>query len=88
MSVLQIYAVRDTAAEAYISPPIFVPARGAAMRAFMDALDPNAQASPFNKHPQHFELWYVGDYNTQTGEITGKTPEYIVKGVDILPSAA
>jgi len=65
--VLKIYSVYDTKVEAYLQP-FFMQTKAAAIRAWADAIsDPNTQ---FNKHPNDFTLYELGQYDDQSGIIT------------------
>ena len=64
----KIYAIKDQAIEAF-SQPFFVQAQGQAVRMFMD--ESKNEQSQINRHPADFELWYLGEFDEQTGTITG-----------------
>lgn len=72
--------IKDTAVEAF-GPTFEVRATGEAMRMFKDEV--NNEQSRINKHPQDFELYKVGMFDDQTGELTGMTPERIARAIDI-----
>lgn len=80
--MMQIYAIKDKATEAFHNP-FFVRARGIAMRMFMD--ETKNEQSQINKHPDDFELHYIGDFNDETGQIqqTNGT-ELIAKASDLI----
>ena len=71
--ILKIFSVFDTAVGAYASP-MFLHSRAQAVRAFTDAIaDPSTNIC---KHPQDFTLFYLGEYDDQTGYFTSlDTPE-------------
>lgn len=61
--ILKVFAVRDTKAEAFLQP-FFSNSVGNALRAFGDAaVDKNC---PFNKHPEDYILYEVGEYDDST----------------------
>lgn len=67
MQKIQIFSVYDKKAVAY-NLPVFYHQKGQAIRAFQDAVtDPQ---SPFNKHPEDFSIFHVGEWNDTTGVIT------------------
>lgn len=79
---MQIFAVRDTAVEAFLAP-FYMPSKGAAIRAFGDTV--NDPQSGFNKHPQDFSLYFLGDFDEQTGIIApASSPEHCVTGADVM----
>lgn len=76
---MKIYAIKDVAIEAF-GQPIFVRAQGQAVRSFMDECkNPESQ---LNKHPNDYELYYIGEYQDETGTIMGVTPERINRATD------
>lgn len=78
------YTVKDTAAEAYL-PPFFMQSRGAALRAFADAVkDPQHQ---FAKHPEDYFLFEMGTFDEQTGIFTPyETLESVARAIDYVPA--
>lgn len=64
-----IFTVYDTKTEAYLIP-FYMPTPSAAQRAVADILrDPEHQ---FSRHPADYNLFYIGDYDDQTGKIETK----------------
>lgn len=78
---LHCFAIFDSATQAY-GRPIFVTARGAAVRSFIDEVNSPREGNNLNKHPDDFELHHVGFFNEQTGELRGVIPELICRGKD------
>lgn len=65
MPKLQIFAVRDQKAEAFVQQPFFCLARGQAVRGFSDAVnDPKTELCA---HPGDYELFYIGEFDQDTG---------------------
>lgn len=62
-----IYAVYDKRATEY-SPMQTYPTHGVAERAFADAVNDNG--SNLNRHPEDYNLQHLGEYESETGEIT------------------
>lgn len=62
--LLRMIAVRDTRVEAFM-PCTPAPHTGMAVREFTDACRDGS--TNFAKHPEDFELWYLADYDDQTG---------------------
>ena len=78
----KIYAIKDQAIEAF-SQPFFVQAQGQAVRMFMD--ESKNEQSQINRHPADFELWYLGEFDEQTGTITGATNiERVARAIDFI----
>lgn len=64
MAILIVCAVRDSAVNAF-SRPFFVPAVGAAVRAFGDEV--SRVDSDMHKHPEDFELYELGTFDEESG---------------------
>lgn len=65
--MMNIYSVFDRAVEAY-TPPFCQPSNNAAIRAIKNELaNPDSQLA---KHSTDFELWQLGQFNEQTGDVT------------------
>jgi hypothetical protein len=80
-----LVAVKDNAVEAF-QPVASVRARGEAIRSFQDAIN-NPQNIQLNSHPEDFDLYYIGDFDDQTGRITddydgGRLPVRLARGAD------
>ena len=65
--IQKIYTVYDSKLEAYMQP-FFMQSKGQAVRAFTDSVnDPSTQ---FNKHPEDFTLFELGEYDDSTGKVS------------------
>lgn len=62
-----ICAVHDKASELFMRP-FAVPAVGVALREFADAV--NNPESDFSKHPDHYTLFTLGEFDDNSGELT------------------
>lgn len=79
--ILKMFAVYDMKVGAYM-PPFTMRSRGEAVRSFMDAVaDKSGQ---FIKHPEDYALWSIGDFNDQSGEVTGAC-EVVMRAVEVQP---
>lgn len=78
----KVCAVKDVAIGTF-SVPQFVPHTGASVRAFGDAVR-GPKDSPLAAHPNDFELWYLGEYDDQSGEFDQLKPERLARGVDFV----
>lgn len=75
----KIYSIRDQKAE-YFTQPFFKKTHGEAERDFTMLV--NDEKSQINKFPEDFDLYYIGDYDDQTGKMSPlDTPQHIVKAV-------
>lgn len=81
-----LVAVKDNAIEAF-QPIATVRAKGEAIRSFQDAIN-NPQNQQLHAHPEDFDLYYIGDFDDNTGHIIteqshlGPMPERIARGAD------
>lgn len=65
-----ICAVKDRAINAF-GQPFFEHTRGSAIRAFRDAVNQADANNQFNKHPEDFDLYQIGEYDENTGVVNG-----------------
>lgn len=63
---MKICVVRDRAVDAF-GQPFFVKHVGEAMRSFQDEV--NRVGSPFNAHPDDYDLYLLGEYDDSNGAI-------------------
>ena len=76
---LNIYAIFDNAAKAYMSP-FFMHNHGLATRAFSDQVNAQ-QENQISLHPEQFALFHIGEYNDETGHIEPlATPDPLGRG--------
>lgn len=76
-----ICAIKDRAIDSFLQP-FFTPAVGSALRAFGDEV--NKSGSPMNAHPDDYDLYELGLFTDQSGEITMiEAPRLIGRGKDI-----
>lgn len=79
---LKIYVVRDTATDQY-GNPMFLIASGQAMRSFTDEVNRAEKDNQMYMHPDDFELYELGEYETATGKFETKEPELKLRGKDV-----
>lgn len=78
---LHVVSIYDIAAAMY-SRPAFVTSRAAAVRSFGDEVRRSAEGNELNKHPQDFELRYLGQFDDESGRFDCVEPERISLGID------
>lgn len=79
---LKVFTVRDSKAE-FFSPPFFNKTHGEAERNFRTLA--NDQNSMINKHPEDYDLYFVGTFDDSTGKMTTHdTPQHVVKAINLL----
>lgn len=81
MQKLQIFSVFDKKAVAYLQP-FYYQQKGQAIRAFEDSV--NNPETAFNKHPEDFSLYLLGEFDDTTGEITSKKPLHIDEALTLI----
>lgn len=74
---MRMYAVRDSAVEAF-HMPMFFPTDAAAIRALGDAVNKPQEDNVYYKHPEHFNLYSIGEFNEENGLINSHPPEFVV----------
>lgn len=80
---LKMYSIRD-AKGAFYHAPFYKRSHGEAERDFAALVrDPKSQLSQF---PEDYDLFYVGNYDDQTGLVKPlETPHHVVKAIDTKP---
>lgn len=80
-----IYSVRDNKADAFMQP-LFVNAEGLARRSFGEAV--NDPKSVFGKYPGDFDLYKLGAFDDEKGELIPlDKPVNLVNGVALVVPA-
>jgi hypothetical protein len=74
---MKCFSIKDIKSEGF-NTPFFQATYGLAERSFKDACqDVN---SSLNKHPDDFSLYYIGEFNMQTGKFEPELdPKFICK---------
>lgn len=81
---MKIIVVRDRVADVY-GAPSFVANVGTAVRGFGDEIArPHSEERPnaFNKHPEDFDLFLLGEYDDETASFDVHIPKQIAMGKD------
>lgn len=80
--ILYICVVRDSAAQSFMNP-IFAHSRGSAIRSFRDEINRAVADNIMHKHPEDFELYFLGEFDTDSAECRlVARPESLIRGVD------
>lgn len=75
--ILKMFSIRDTKGEIF-NPPYFAKTHGEAERQFKTLT--NDSKSTINQYPEDFDLYYLGDYDDQTGKLKSlDTPQHLIK---------
>lgn len=79
---LKMFSIRDAKAEAF-NNPFFKHTHGEAERDFHQACQDDK--SMLNKYPEDYDLYFVGTYDTNTGQIVPlDTPQHMTKAISVL----
>lgn len=80
----RIYSIRDQKSEIF-NLPFHKKTHGEAERDFRSLV--NDKNSMVHKYPEDFDLYYIGDYDDNTGRITPlDTPQHVIKAVQCVIS--
>lgn len=75
-----VYAIRDSLLG--FGMPIIRDNDAVASRAF--EFDCDRDDSPYRTHPEHYQLYFIADYDTDDGSILGCTPRLISSATDFI----
>jgi len=77
--LLKMYSIRDSKGEIF-HPPYFKRTHGEAERDFSTLA--SDQKSGVGQYPEDYDLYYIGQYDDQTGKVDAlATPQHVVKAV-------
>lgn len=80
--IMRMFSIRDAKAEVY-NMPFFKGTHGEAERDFRSVV--NDEKSTVNKYPDDFDLYYLGEYDTDKGTITAlDTPQHVLKAISCI----
>ncbi|WMC01487.1 nonstructural protein [Microvirus D_HF4_320] len=82
-----IYAVKDLAVQAF-GTPFFVRAKGEALRSFQDEANADRTTSAIAKHPEDYELYFLGNFDENTGTLHSENPELVARAKDLITTGA
>ena len=80
----QMYVIHDTASGVF-DLPFCMRSEAEAIRAFTDACV--SADGMIGKHPEHFQLFYVGAYDDNTGKIDSVAPRHVANGIELVAKA-
>lgn len=75
-----VFAIRDVHT-GFMSPTVDQN-QSAAIRNFEHAV--MRSASLMNSHPEHYALYHIGEFDTDTGKITDCLPEHLIDASEVL----
>jgi hypothetical protein len=78
---MKVFAVRDSAVGGFMNPFV-APAVGLAARSFADEV--NRPDTPLNAHPEDYELFELGEFDSDSGRINAHpSPVSISRGKEV-----
>jgi hypothetical protein len=78
-------SIRDRAGDVF-SAPAFVTSIGVAKRSFSDEINRKAENNQLNSHPEDFDLYEVGSFDDQGGQLEPCVPRQLAIGKDEIRS--
>lgn len=72
-----LVAIKDRALQAYMRP-WFAQTKNQAIRMFQDEVNNNQ--SPMFNHPDDYDLYYLGNWDDETGQVTDQQVEQLFIG--------
>lgn len=80
MNKFNVYAVFDIKVEKFMLP-WYAQNNASAIRVFKDNVNGD---SPFNKHPEDYDLYLLGTFDEDTGAIAGTDKLRLLNATDVL----
>lgn len=79
---IHLYTIRDRAQDAFLNPFAML-AHGQAIRYFTDQVNRADPDNQLHSHPDDFDLYYVGTFDTSDGKFETQVPEQISIGKNV-----
>lgn len=79
---LIMFCVRDRATVQF-GTPMFLVSSGQAIRSFTDEVNRSAPDNQLFNHPDDFDLYTLGEWDTDTGLFDSKVPEQVATGKQV-----
>lgn len=80
---LNIFCVRDRATDQF-GTPMFLVSAGQAIRSFADEVNRRESGNQIAAHPEDFDLYEVGSFDTSSGAFVVHVPRMISVGKDLV----
>ena len=77
--ILQVFAIRDRATDSF-GNPVFAFSAGQAIRSFSDEINRSDAQNPYFAHPDDYDLYLLGDYDTSSGKFVTSDPQQVAIG--------
>lgn len=75
MQMLKMFSIRDIKGEIF-NPPFFARSHGDAERSFLQAA--KDEKTTISQFPEDYQLFYIGDYDDQSGRVIQEAPPKLV----------
>lgn len=79
---LQVFCVKDRATEVF-GTPMFMLSVGQANRSFTDEVNREGPDNQIYQHPDDFDLYALGSFDSESGEFATSTPVVVARGKDV-----
>ena len=77
--ILKMFTIRDRATDSF-GNPMFLVSPGQAIRSFTDEVNRADKDNQLYNHPDDFDLYYLGEYNSSSASFTSSGPEMLLIG--------
>lgn len=79
--IIKMFSVLDQKTGVF-SHPFYEVTTGSAIRAFTDTVQ--TKDHPFNRHPDDYSLYFIGEYDDATASINGMIPQVLVTAMNVI----
>lgn len=76
---LKMFAIRDRATDSF-GNPMFLISAGQALRSFTDEVNRADKDNQLYQHPDDFDLYSLGEYETNSGTFDATLPSMVAAG--------
>ena len=83
MSDKKVYSIFDVVTKSYMTP-FYVAVEGQAFRIFTDIVNNPEKNTDISRNPGQFALFYLGEFDDQTGKFSSGTPEEKLMGHQVV----
>jgi hypothetical protein len=80
--IVHVFCIRDRATDQY-SNPMFLLSNGHAIRTFTDEVNRKSDDNLIYHHPDDYDLYRLGEFNTDSGMFDTGVPEMVCVGKNV-----
>lgn len=80
--ILKIFSIRDSAVDSF-GTPMFNTHTGGMVRAFTDEVNRAAEDNPYYKHPDDYELYEIGTFETDNAQLVLGEIQMVCRAKDV-----